>query len=158
MSVLIAAQYHPSGRGPVASRLLGNTPIWPDLKRVLGNTLQLIILAEILAVSLAIVVGVISAAKQYSVFDYGATTMSFVGFSTPVFWFALILQVIFTNIYLNYGVRIFYTSQLSSSNPENPDAAPAQACEGYSGTNASGRTGSISCSTTVPGTATSSPG
>jgi peptide/nickel transport system permease protein len=45
--------------------------------------------------------------------------MSFIGFSTPVFWFALILQVIFTNIYLNYGVRIFYTAQLSSPNPEN---------------------------------------
>ena len=99
--------------------LLSDEPIWPDLKRVLGNTLQLIILAEILAVSLAIVVGVISAAKQYSIFDYGATTMSFIGFSTPVFWFALILQVIFTNIYLNYGVRIFYTNQLSSTNPEN---------------------------------------
>ena len=99
--------------------LISDEPIWPDLKRVLGNTLQLIILAEILAVSLAIVVGVISAAKQYSIFDYGATTMSFIGFSTPVFWFGLILQVIFTNIYLNYGVRIFYTSQLSSSNPEN---------------------------------------
>jgi peptide/nickel transport system permease protein len=99
--------------------LLSDEPIWPDLKRVLGNTLQLIILAEILAVSLAIIIGVISAVKQYSIFDHGSTTLSFVGFSTPVFWFALILQVIFTNIYLNYGVRVFYTAQLSSPNPEN---------------------------------------
>lgn len=99
--------------------LLSDEPIWPDLKRVLGNTLQLIILAEIFAVTIAIGVGVVSAVKQYSVFDYGSTTLSFIGFSTPVFWFGLILQVIFTNIYLNYGVRIFYTSQLSSSNPEN---------------------------------------
>jgi peptide/nickel transport system permease protein len=99
--------------------LLSDEPIWPDLKRVLGNTLQLILLAETLAVSLAIAIGVISAVKQYSIFDYGATTMSFVGFSTPVFWFALILQVIFTNIYLNYGTRIFYTAQLSSPSPGN---------------------------------------
>lgn len=99
--------------------LLSDEPIWPDLKRVLGNTLQLIVLAEILAVTIAIGVGVVSAVKQYSIFDYGATTLSFVGFSTPVFWFALILQVIFTNIYLNYGVRIFYTAQLSSPNAAN---------------------------------------
>lgn len=99
--------------------LLGDEPIWPDLKRVLGNTLQLIIAAQILSVLLAIGVGVYSAIRQYSVFDYSATTFSFVGFSMPVFWLALILQVIFTNIYLNYGVRIFYTAQLSSPNPEN---------------------------------------
>lgn len=99
--------------------LLSDEPIWPDLKRVLGNTLQLIILAEILAVTIAIGIGVVSAVKQYSIFDYGSTTLSFIGFSTPVFWFALILQIIFTNIYLNYGYRIFYTAQLSSHNPEN---------------------------------------
>jgi peptide/nickel transport system permease protein len=99
--------------------LLSDEPIWPDLKRVLGNTLQLIILAEIFSVMFAITVGVISAVKQYSIFDYGSTTLSFVGFSTPVFWFALILQIIFTNIYLNYGVRIFYTAQLSSPDPGN---------------------------------------
>lgn len=99
--------------------LLSDEPIWPDLKRVLGNTLQLIILSEILAVIIAIGVGVVSAVKQYSIFDHATTTLSFIGFSTPVFWFALILQVIFTNIYLNYGTRIFYTAQLSSPNPEN---------------------------------------
>jgi peptide/nickel transport system permease protein len=99
--------------------LLSDEPIWPDLKRVLGNTLQLIILAEILAVLIAIGVGVVSAVRQYSIFDYTSTTMSFIGFSTPVFWFGLILQIIFTNIYLNYGYRIFYTAQLSSPNPDN---------------------------------------
>lgn len=99
--------------------LLSEEPIWPDLKRALGNTLQLIVLAEIFAVLIAIGVGVVSAVKQYSVFDYTSTTLSFVGFSIPVFWFALILQVVFTNIYLNYGVRIFYTSQLSSPDPAN---------------------------------------
>lgn len=99
--------------------LLGDEPIWPDLKRVLGNTLQLIILSEILAVFIAIGVGVVSAVKQYSIFDHASTTLSFVGFSTPVFWFALILQVIFTNIYLNYGTRIFYTAGLSTPNAGN---------------------------------------
>ena len=99
--------------------LLSDEPIWPDLTRVMGNTLQLIIAATILSVFFAVVIGVISAVKQYSIFDYSTTAFSFFGFSMPVFWLALILQIIFTNIYLNYGVRIFYTAQLSSPNPEN---------------------------------------
>jgi peptide/nickel transport system permease protein len=99
--------------------LLSDEPIWPDLSRVMGNTLQLIIAAETIAVLLAIGLGVLSAVRQYSVFDYGTTTFSFVAFSMPVFWLAIILQVIFTNIYLNYGYRVFYTAQLSSPDPEN---------------------------------------
>ncbi len=99
--------------------LLGNDEIWPDLKRVLGNTAQLIILAQIVAVLLATVVGVVSAVKQYSVFDYAATTFSFLGFSTPVFWLALILQVLVTNLYLSTGFRLFYTAGLNSPEYSN---------------------------------------
>jgi peptide/nickel transport system permease protein len=96
------------------SGLLTDAPIWPDLKRVLGNTLQLILLSSALAVILAIGIGVISAVRQYSLFDYAATTFSFVGFSTPVFWLALILQVLVTNLYLATGYRLFYTAGLNS--------------------------------------------
>lgn len=99
--------------------LLGNDEIWPDLRRVFGNTIQLLILAQIVAVSCAIGVGVVSAVRQYSVFDYTATTFSFIGFSTPVFWLALILQVLVTNIYLSTGYRIFYTAGLNSTDYSN---------------------------------------
>src|SRR3712207_190041 len=34
--------------------LLGDRPIWPDIRRVMGNTLQLVIVAKILAVLIAI--------------------------------------------------------------------------------------------------------
>ncbi len=99
--------------------LLQDTPIWPDLKRVLANTMQLIIAAEILSVLIAIGIGVYSAVKQYSAFDYLATTTSFLGFSTPIFWLALILQVLVTNLFLSTGYRLFYTSQLSAVDPAN---------------------------------------
>ncbi len=94
--------------------LLGDNPIWPDLRLALSNTLQLVIVSEVVAVIFAILVGVYSAVRQYSAFDYAATTFSFVGFSTPVFWLALILQVLVTNIFLAYGIRIFYTSGFST--------------------------------------------
>jgi peptide/nickel transport system permease protein len=91
--------------------------IWNDLKRVIPHTLQLVLLAEIFALIVGIGIGVYSAIRQYSIFDYAATTFSFVGFSLPVFWLALMLQILFTNIFLKWHVRIFYTSGLSSENP-----------------------------------------
>jgi peptide/nickel transport system permease protein len=96
---------------------IGNRPIWPDLRRALWHTLQLVIAAEILALSIAIPLGMFSARKQYSVMDYTTTTISLVGFSVPIFWFALILQVIFTNFFRATGIRLFYTAGLSSPNP-----------------------------------------
>jgi peptide/nickel transport system permease protein len=93
---------------------LSNQPIWPDLKRAMWNTLQLIVAAEILAIVIAVAVGILSARKQYSLFDYTATTLSFLGFSMPVFWLALILQVLAVNFLEATDTRIFYTAGLSS--------------------------------------------
>jgi peptide/nickel transport system permease protein len=96
---------------------VGDRPIMPDLQRVLGHTLQLVIISEMLAVLIAVFIGVYSALRQYSAFDYTATTFSFLGLATPVFWLALMLQVLFVNIYLWFGVRIFYTANLSGVDP-----------------------------------------
>jgi peptide/nickel transport system permease protein len=89
-------------------------PIWPDIKRVMGHTAQLIITSSIIAILIGIMVGVYSAIRQYSVFDYTATTLSFLGFAMPTFWLALLLQILFVNIYLKWDVRIFYTSGLNN--------------------------------------------
>ena len=94
--------------------LFGNRPIWPDLQRVIGHTLQFILTALIISVILGVGIGVYSALRQYSAFDYTATTLSFVGFAMPVFWLALMLQVLVVQIYLKWNIRIFYTSGLSS--------------------------------------------
>ena len=91
--------------------------IWDDLKRVIPHTLQLVLLAEVFAFLLGVGIGVYSALRQYSVFDYSATTLSFLGFAMPVFWLALMLQILFTNVFLKWHVRIFYTSGLSSEDP-----------------------------------------
>ena len=92
-------------------------PIMPDLKRVLGHTLQLVIVAELLAIMIAVGIGVYSALRQYSATDYAATTFSFIGLATPVFWLALMLQILFVNIYLWFDVRIFYTATLQGIDP-----------------------------------------
>jgi len=48
---------------------------------------------------IAIPIGVLSAVKQYSLFDKFATVSVFVGFSTPTFWLALLLMILF-GVYL----------------------------------------------------------
>src|SRR5438874_12405128 len=97
--------------------LFGQRKIWPDLKRVMGHTVQFILSAIILSVVVGIVVGVYSALRQYSLFDHVATTLSFIGFALPVFWLALMLQVLVVQIYLKWHIRVFYTSGLSSVSP-----------------------------------------
>lgn len=99
------------------TRTVSDAPIWPDLQRAMGHTLQLVVAAEALAVLLAIAIGVYSALRQYSVFDYLATTFSFVGLAIPVFWLGLMLQILFVNIYLWFDVRIFYVANLNSVDP-----------------------------------------
>jgi peptide/nickel transport system permease protein len=94
--------------------ILTNRPILPDIGRVLGNTVQLVLAAELLTLFLAICIGVYSALRQYSLFDYSATTLTFLGLAIPTFWLGLIFQIVFTNVYLDWHVRIFYTGSLSS--------------------------------------------
>ncbi len=95
---------------------VGDQPIWPDLQRAIGNTLQLVLVSQVIAVVLAVILGVLSATRQYSVFDYTTTTISFLGFSVPIFWFALVLQVLATTFFLKTGIRLVYT--FGQSNPE----------------------------------------
>ena len=89
-------------------------PIWPDITRTMGHTAQLILISETLAILLGIAVGIYSAIRQYSPFDYVFTSVSFLGFAMPVFWLALVLQILFVDIYNKWHVRIFYTSTLNS--------------------------------------------
>jgi|ERR1022692_649967 peptide/nickel transport system permease protein len=103
----------------VFTHRLGNSlttlqPIWPDLTRTIGHTAQLIILSEALALVIGITVGVLSAMRQYTFFDYFSTGVSFVGFAIPTFWLALLLQIGFVDVYLRWHVRIVYTSGLNS--------------------------------------------
>jgi peptide/nickel transport system permease protein len=72
------------------------------------------VIAEVLALILGVAVGIYSAIRQYSVFDYSFTTLSFLGFAMPTFWLALLLQILFVDIYLKWNVRIFYTSGLNN--------------------------------------------
>ncbi|HLG10019.1 MAG TPA: ABC transporter permease [Gaiellaceae bacterium] len=99
------------------STLLTNEPILPDLWRVMKNTLQLVIVAELLAIFIAVGIGVYSALRQYSAFDYSATTFSFLGLAMPVFWIALMLQVLVVQIQGWTGTKLFPIASLNDVDP-----------------------------------------
>ncbi len=75
----------------------------------LGVTFRLVALAMIFAALLAVIVGVISAVKQYSVTDYVFTFTGFLFLSLPVFWFAILLKQAGIHINLAVGQTVFYT-------------------------------------------------
>ena len=97
--------------------LLTNKPILPDLWRVMKNTLQLVIVAQMLAILVGVGIGILSALRQYSAFDYSATTFSFLGLATPVFWLGLMLQVLVVYLIDWTGHQIFPIANLSDVNP-----------------------------------------
>jgi len=67
-------------------------PVWPQLWSAMKYTLRLVLIAELLALTFGLMVGIVTGIRQYSGFDYSATLISFVFFSLPVFWFANLLK------------------------------------------------------------------
>lgn len=59
------------------------------------NSVYLMVLAILIACAAGIPAGVISAVRQYSLGDRLAMVLVLIGFSTPVFWLGIILQIIF---------------------------------------------------------------
>lgn len=59
----------------------------------IGQTVQLVTVATVLAILLGISIGMATALRQYSGFDYTVTFIAFVFFSLPVFWVAQILKM-----------------------------------------------------------------
>jgi peptide/nickel transport system permease protein len=67
-------------------------PVAEIISEALPNTLELSVVVMILIYVIAIPLGVISAVKQYSRFDYIVTGIAFVGQAAPSFWLAMMLM------------------------------------------------------------------
>jgi peptide/nickel transport system permease protein len=71
----------------------GSRPVWPELKNALANTVVLGVFATAIGIGVGVVIGIISALRQYSKFDTIATTSAFVGISIPPFVAAILIQM-----------------------------------------------------------------
>jgi peptide/nickel transport system permease protein len=70
----------------------------------LPNTLLLMLTAEVVIILSALVVGIYSALRQYSVLDNLMTGISFIGFSMPIFFIALVSMYIFSVNFKRWGL------------------------------------------------------
>jgi peptide/nickel transport system permease protein len=71
-------------------------PVTDLIKQRVPQTLWVVGLAYLLALLIAIPVGIISAVKQYSLFDQLSTTFAFIGFSVPTFFTGLLFILVFS--------------------------------------------------------------
>ena len=76
-------------------------------------TLAVIGLSQVLALLVALPVGILAAARPYSWFDRIASTLAFVGFSLPTF-FTGVIFILFFSIYLGW-LPFVYRSDLSAT-------------------------------------------
>lgn len=67
-------------------------PVLDLIRERLGPTILLTLTAEVLALLIAVPIGVLSATRQYSKFDYGLTLFAFMGISLPNFFLILVIK------------------------------------------------------------------
>ena len=71
-------------------------PVLERIAEMFPNTLKLAALSVTIAVVLGMVMGIISAVYQYSVFDNIAMTLAMIGNAMPNFWQGLLLMLLFS--------------------------------------------------------------
>ena len=64
----------------------GNTLVSTEIAAAIPTTIRLVTAATIVAIILGIALGVTSALRQYSRFDYSMTFVAFLLYSLPIFW------------------------------------------------------------------------
>ena len=69
-----------------------NQPVISEIVGALPITVRLVFIATIVAIVLGIGLGITSALRQYSRFDYSMTFFAFLLYSLPIFWVAVLLK------------------------------------------------------------------
>jgi peptide/nickel transport system permease protein len=82
-------------RGDMGQSIKFRRPVSEMIGERIPNTLILVGLAFLVALLIALPVGILSALRPYSIFDYIATTLTFLGQSLPVYWLGLGLILLF---------------------------------------------------------------
>jgi peptide/nickel transport system permease protein len=82
-------------RGDFGFSFRTRQPVLIEIGQRLPNTIYLMTITMLLAVLIAVPIGIVSAIRQYSRFDITVTTFSFAGQAIPEFWLGLILILVF---------------------------------------------------------------
>lgn len=88
-------------KGDLGQSYITKASVTQEIFARAGSTFRLAVLAITFAVLLGIPNGIISAIKQYSIFDNIAMVLALIGISMPVFWLGLLL-IMFFSVYLGW--------------------------------------------------------
>lgn len=104
------AKYRGTSRGLLRAdwglswTLARGQPVTMLFKTRLWNTILLMGTATLLSIAVAVPVGIYSAVKQYSKTDYVVTAFTFFGIAMPVFWFGLLMIILFSYKFREWGL------------------------------------------------------
>jgi peptide/nickel transport system permease protein len=76
--------------------IMRDRPVSDLLKSRLPKTMQLLGIELIISLAIAVPLGIYSAVKQYSKFDYFFTTLAFMGSAMPTFFFGILMILFFS--------------------------------------------------------------
>jgi|YelNatPaOPRAMG01_1025707.scaffolds.fasta_scaffold00315_14 peptide/nickel transport system permease protein len=82
-------------RGNFGRSYATNRLVLPEILSRFPATLKLALASMVIATTIGIGAGIVSATKQYSFFDYSSMVIALMGVSAPVFWVGLLLMWIF---------------------------------------------------------------
>jgi peptide/nickel transport system permease protein len=96
-------------------KLSEHEPAGRVLMRVLPNTLKLMITSTILALAVAVPIGIYSAIHQYSKADYIVTTGTFFGIAMPSFWLGTMMILLFSFMFKDWGLPYLPAGSVTAS-------------------------------------------
>ncbi len=97
--------------GDWAPSIKGRTPVWPNLKDALANSLRLGVTASILGIVVGNLFGVLAALRPGRLRDTAVNTGALIGLAIPPFVSALLLQLLFSIYWQKwFGYSLFPTS------------------------------------------------
>lgn len=111
-------------QGNFGTSFTDHQPVISDIGARVSTTVELFVAGLGFALIVAILLGVFSAVRQYSLTDYVVTVVSYFGIAMPVFFFGLVLQEIF-------AVKLGWFPDLNRASLDQTGFTPLEVFEDY---------------------------
>lgn len=82
-------------QGNLGNSLISRTEVTKELLSRFPATIELALAAILFASVAGITIGIVSAVKQNTIFDYAGMVTALIGVSMPIFWLGLVLIIVF---------------------------------------------------------------
>ncbi|MCK4709103.1 MAG: ABC transporter permease subunit, partial [Gammaproteobacteria bacterium] len=87
--------------GDLGQSIITKTSVVDEFLTLFPATIELSMFAIFMALIIGLPVGILAAVKRGSFFDYSSMGVSLIGYSMPIFWWALLL-ILFFSVYLGW--------------------------------------------------------